>query len=345
MSVRREVLLTVDVPNNQLIRSDTDSGERRERVDLNRGDQYLFQISARTVTGASSVDYTYVAGTQFLLGLDNVFGTGHTDLVLSNDSLWNIAGDWASLDVLNGKFSARANFNTTDLQAVLENSGTPLDNQQMHLVAWAIPPAPDAPYMIFHLPVNVDNIAVEPVPSVAPGAGLTYVTTDQLFQFDEGSMINGAGGPLAVSFPFAFASAPSVVPGLGDNITEVIQVEIMTTTTTGFTYQVRDTSGSISTTAWNLQYEASLSFDLSNKEHKQGNAINGPGTPIAVVFGTPFTTNIPEIILGVGDNATEVVNLEVLTKSLTGFTFQVRNTAGIDSTSALKINYIATADP
>jgi hypothetical protein len=135
-----------------------------------RGTQVLMKVTFQK-TDLTAFDLP--TGTVFYFGIDNEYTAGKADIVSSLHSQFNIAGDW-TFDLATGKVCWRVNMNTSELRTAIGTGA----NLGAFAALWATPPG-ESPYLLFHIPIIVSNIAVEvgspsanPLPSYA---SLDYV--------------------------------------------------------------------------------------------------------------------------------------------------------------------------
>jgi len=101
--------------------------------------------------------------TEFYASLDSVYGPGSNDLVAVADDKFNIAEDWADIDLAAGKFCFRL---TTAAQAIIdamaENSG-----MDVHLEAWFREPGGNYSILL-HETLRLRNVTADFVPVSTP---------------------------------------------------------------------------------------------------------------------------------------------------------------------------------
>lgn len=143
-----------------------------QKMNLYYGTQIVFR--ATLLSGAVDVAYNPAAGSAWIFGFDNTFVSGHPDLVVSDNTQFNISGDWDELNPDAGKICWRANLATTELKTALDALAANTQSQIMYAYLWMCPPG--GGYVLIAVwPVYVYRIAVDPVTATAttPIGGMT----------------------------------------------------------------------------------------------------------------------------------------------------------------------------
>lgn len=167
--VIKEIYL--DTENNQ-IRSYKNSIFYALSPDMTlfRGSQVLFRCHLMLADAATY--FTPPAGGTWLFGIDDQFTADHTDLVVSNNAQFNIAGDWDQLLETGGYICWRVDL-TTD---ALKDSLADLTSKAMYACLW-FTPSGGSPTLMAQWNVTMRNIAVDPTTATAT-EGITFPTTD-----------------------------------------------------------------------------------------------------------------------------------------------------------------------
>ena len=332
---RRIIPITFNVPAQQVVGDAEALTVVTDLLQFRRFDQALILW---TLVDDAGEAYALDAGTTFLFGIDNVFTPGHADLVLSPDAEFNVAGDWADVDLAEGKISNRADCATAELATALAAA----ESANMYAVLWAIPPLPDKPYLLAHIKITMGNVAVEPGPTTAlPDPETVYVTYGALYQFQTGEAVNGAS-PVAVVFAKTFPDVPVIQATLGDDADELLQVEILTRTTSGFTFQVRGAAGVVAD-PYNVLWQAAQAFSIPDFRVQHGLGTKDAGdTFVDIVFPVEFD-EVPVVTCTLFGDHGERVTLEVIARSTTTVRVQARNAAGIMNAEEVNFLWLAIA--
>ncbi len=166
--VIKEIYL--DVEGNQ-IRSYKNSTFYALSPDLTlfRGSQVLFQCHLMLADGATY--FTPPAGGTWLFGIDDQFTADHADLVVSQNAMFNIAGDWDQLLETGGYICWRVDLTTNELKTALADAAS----KAMYADLW-FTPSGGSPTLMAQWNVIMKNIAVDPTTATAVD-GITFPTT------------------------------------------------------------------------------------------------------------------------------------------------------------------------
>ena len=121
--------------------------------------------------------YALAAGMTYTFGVDNVYTAGNADLVTSLPARFNSA-DWTGTDgwsLSAGRICCLAVFGTSQLATEM---GTAAE-KKMFMAVYATPAGED-PFLLFHLPLMVDGVTVEPGGSAPVNETDTYITVSAL---------------------------------------------------------------------------------------------------------------------------------------------------------------------
>jgi hypothetical protein len=167
--VIKEIYL--DVEGNQ-IRSYKNSTfyALSSNMTLFRGSQVLFQCHLMLADAATY--FTPPAGGMWLFGIDDQFTADHTDLVVSTNAQFNIAGDWDLLAETAGYICWRVDLTTNELKTSLADAAS----KEMYADLW-FTPSGGSPTLMAQWNITMKNIAVDPTTATAVD-GITYPTTD-----------------------------------------------------------------------------------------------------------------------------------------------------------------------
>jgi hypothetical protein len=115
-----------------------------------------------------------LTGYTFKFGFDNVFTTGHTDLVLSDNSKFNISGDWSEMDVSQGKICCRVDCTSATYATFMDDDV----KKTAYADLWAIPVS-GAPTLLTQFTIECRNPISNPLNYDVGGIG--YMTIGSTF--------------------------------------------------------------------------------------------------------------------------------------------------------------------
>lgn len=167
---RRVIEIYLDIEGSRFI--DSDGALVSTNMVMFRGTEALVQCHLRLADGLTYFEPP--AGSTWFFAIDDSFTEGHDDYVVSNDSLFNISGDWSDLDVANGKISFRVDTATTQLTTAMGTSSS----KEMYGELWMTPPAVD-PIILAQWKIDMKGIVSE----IGDDTTLSYYSAEAL-RFD-----------------------------------------------------------------------------------------------------------------------------------------------------------------
>lgn len=331
---RRIVPIAVNVTTLDTIIAPDDLGTRNTLPVLARFEQAVVRW---TLVDDQKAAFALAAGTTFLCGVDNVFTPGHADHVLAGNEAFNIVEDWADADPAAGKVCARIDLATIPLGTALGSTEAGV----MHLVLWAFQPG-EKPFLLAHSKVNVKNVAVEPIPATdLPDPSTVFATLASLYQMDHGNTVNAAG-PVAVEFNTTFPDVPTIVAAFTDNADELLQIEILSRSTSGFTFQVRGAGGVVDT-AYNIAWTAALNFNVASFRAQGGLAVKAAGNAfVDIAFPVAFA-NVPSVTVTLYGDVGSRAQCEIIARTTAGARVQVRDAGGVNNADEFDFLWLAVA--
>jgi len=168
-----EIYVDVDTP--QLV--DVNNSIVHTPIIVYRKSQLIFKVHLRLADG--STYFTPPVGAEWVFMIDNSYEPLHPDLVVSDNAQFNVAGDWASMDVANGKICFRVNTATAQLTTEMGSSAS----KEMTGEIWMLPIGGD-PSLVIQFSILVKNI----VGDVGADANLIYTDTNML-KFDGSDVV------------------------------------------------------------------------------------------------------------------------------------------------------------
>lgn len=136
-----------------------------------RGTQILFRC--HLMLSDATTYFAPPTGATWFFGIDNVYTSGHAELVSSLNADF-VAADWASADFDNGKVCWRVDMTAQALIDALGNDAS----DEMYAALWMTPSGGE-PVLMAHWDLIVHNVAVDPT-TATETPGLVYVTTDMM---------------------------------------------------------------------------------------------------------------------------------------------------------------------
>ncbi len=159
-----------------------------------------------------------------------------------------------------------------------------------------------------------------------------------------------AEGNRDVMFPVIFSNVPAVmctVLDLAGAVKSFASVVVRAVSSSGFTYTVLDSGGTVSAEDWRIQW---LAVDAASLENNANVAYSGTADcvadPTSVTFSTPLLT-IPTIVASVLDSSIpanalgSIASLVVSDVTVDGFKFVVRNSLEALTTGGYQISWAA----
>jgi len=159
-----------------------------------------------------------------------------------------------------------------------------------------------------------------------------------------------AEGNRDVMFPIIFSNVPAVmctVLDLAGAVNSFASVVVRAVSSSGFTYTVLDSGGTVSAEDWRIQW---LAVDAAALENNANVAYAGTAEcvadPTIVTFSTPLLT-IPTIVASVLDSSIpanalgSIASLVVSDVTADGFKFVVRNSLEALTTGGYQISWAA----
>ncbi len=185
--IRRIVDLLIDVSRGQPVVAEGSEELAVSNIlqSVYRGDQALFRC--KLYVENQNTPFAPDAASTWLFGIDKDFALDQTDLVVSENDQFNIAGDWDDISVAGGIICWRADFSTDALKTDL----AALASKTMYACLWMTPPA-GKPVLIAQWQLIVNNIAVDPTTAVAQD-GITFVQSD-MYEADRAQLMAPTGG-------------------------------------------------------------------------------------------------------------------------------------------------------
>lgn len=170
-ATRREIEIWINVETGKRVSSS--GGIDPNKFILSRGTQIMWKVN---LINTDLSTYALPSNVSLLFGIDDQFTIDHADLVLSHNDQFNVSGDWDNVSLPDGRFSARADLNTTELKASF-SSDTPVKAEKdMWCCFWA-QPAGGEYFLLSQFKVTMENVAVDPT-SPAPTPEASYLTND-----------------------------------------------------------------------------------------------------------------------------------------------------------------------
>jgi hypothetical protein len=108
--------------------------DETQQIDLYYGSQYLFM--AQVYKNVPKTVYDFATATEFVWGADSVVKPTTSNPIVTLNSSFNLAGDWA-FDPVKGKICWRADLFTTELNTILNSTSEASLKFKSYL--WALP--------------------------------------------------------------------------------------------------------------------------------------------------------------------------------------------------------------
>lgn len=152
-------LITTSVNTDRANVATAENFDREQDIKLYRKTEALFLVDLisddPSVEGGFKLFKPELASV-WAFNIDNTFDPTSSDLVASDDSQFNIAGDRSDLDVANGKISFRVATTSTALETALGVDA----GQDMTAELWMTPPGVTS-ILLAQFTINMRNVATD----------------------------------------------------------------------------------------------------------------------------------------------------------------------------------------
>lgn len=181
---RRIIEIYLDVERGILV--DSDGAIPGTLMSVFRGTELIVRAHLKREDIATY--FTPPSGASWFFAIDNSFDPAHNDLVVTQNSMFNLSADWSDLDVANGKICWRVDTATTQLKSALGTSAS----EDMYAELWMTPAGVD-PILLCQWQVTVKNIVSE----IDADTTLTYYSSALVGQDGNDTVIYLPDGSVA----------------------------------------------------------------------------------------------------------------------------------------------------